>query len=122
MAVAAAKDLPQLSLADALELTVLVARKDPRRHPRFAARWLLRYLEEDPETTIDEVVLASSCLAALPGFAQADAMDECGFPHRSAPSAFPGLKTPSSRLAGKKVSSSAVQASLAPHRYTAERC
>jgi hypothetical protein len=30
MAVAAAKDLPQLGLADALELTVLVARKDPR--------------------------------------------------------------------------------------------
>jgi len=29
MAVAAAKDLPQLSLADALELTVLVAWKDP---------------------------------------------------------------------------------------------
>ena len=44
---AAAKDLPQLSLADALELTVLVARKDPRRHQRVAARWLLRYLEED---------------------------------------------------------------------------
>src|SRR4030095_7876285 len=34
---ASAKDLPQLSLADALELTVLVARKDPRRHPRVAA-------------------------------------------------------------------------------------
>ena len=47
MAVAAAKDLPQLSLADALELTVPVARKDPRRHQRVAARWLLRYLEED---------------------------------------------------------------------------
>ena len=29
-ALAAAKDLPQLGLADALELTVLVARKDPR--------------------------------------------------------------------------------------------
>ncbi len=42
MALAAAKDLPQLSLADALELTVLVARKDPRRHQRVASRWLLR--------------------------------------------------------------------------------
>ena len=37
---AAAKDLPQLSLADALELTVLVARKDPRRHQRVASPWL----------------------------------------------------------------------------------
>jgi hypothetical protein len=41
MALAAAKDLPQLGLVDALELTILVARKDPRRHPWFAARWLL---------------------------------------------------------------------------------
>jgi hypothetical protein len=41
-ALAAAKDLLQLSLVDALEVTVLVARKAPRRHPRVAARWLLR--------------------------------------------------------------------------------
>jgi hypothetical protein len=34
MALAVAKELPQLSLVDALELTVLVARTDPRRHPR----------------------------------------------------------------------------------------
>lgn len=45
-AVAAARDLPQLSLLDALDLTLLVTRKDPRRHPRTVARWLLRYLEE----------------------------------------------------------------------------
>ena len=37
MALAAAHDLPQLGLADALELTILVARKDPQRHPRVAA-------------------------------------------------------------------------------------
>jgi hypothetical protein len=66
-AVAAAKDLPQLRLSDALDLTMLVARKDPRRHPRVAARWLLRLLEEDPEVTIQEAALAASCLAALPG-------------------------------------------------------
>ena len=70
---AAAKDLPQLSLADALELTVLVARKDPRRHQRVAARWLLRYLEEDPHATIDEAVLAASSLAALTGVAYQEA-------------------------------------------------
>jgi hypothetical protein len=34
--VAAAKELPPLSLTDALELTILIARKDPRRHPRVA--------------------------------------------------------------------------------------
>jgi hypothetical protein len=69
MALAAAKDLPQLSLIDALELTILVARKEPRRHPLVAARWLLRLLEEDPHATIDEAALAASSLAALTGVA-----------------------------------------------------
>jgi hypothetical protein len=66
-ALAAARDLPQLSLLDALELTVLVARKDPPRHPRVAARWLLRLLEEKPDVTIEEAALAASSLAALTG-------------------------------------------------------
>ena len=64
-AVAAARELPQLSLADALELAFLIARKDPRRHPRAAARWLQRYLEEHPDATIEEAALVASCLAAL---------------------------------------------------------
>jgi hypothetical protein len=66
-ALAAAKDLPQLKLADALELTVLVARKDPPRHKRIAAPWLLRYLEEHPAATIEEASLAASSLIALTG-------------------------------------------------------
>jgi hypothetical protein len=75
MALAAAKDLPQLNLADALELTILVARKEPRRHPRVAARWLLRFLEEHPHLTIEEAALASSSLVALtgPGYEEAAA-------------------------------------------------
>ena len=66
-ALAAARELPQLSLDDALELTLLVARKDTRRHPRVAARWLQRYLEEDPRATVEEAALAASSLAALTG-------------------------------------------------------
>ena len=66
-ALAAARDLPQLSLLDALDLTLLVARKDPARHRRVAARWLQRYPDEHPEATIEEAALAASCLAALPG-------------------------------------------------------
>jgi hypothetical protein len=58
--------LPQLSLADALGLTMLIARKDPSRYPRVAARWLSRFLEEHPEATIEEAALAASCLIALP--------------------------------------------------------
>jgi hypothetical protein len=37
-AVAAARELPQLSLLDALELTMLIARKDASRYPRVAAQ------------------------------------------------------------------------------------
>jgi len=66
-ALAAARELPQLSLEDALELTLLVARKDPRRHPRVAARWLQRYLKEDPAVTVEEAALAASALIALTG-------------------------------------------------------
>ncbi len=66
-AVAAARELPQLSLLDALELTMLIARKDSSRYPRVAARWLQRPLEEHPDLSIEEAALAASCLAALPG-------------------------------------------------------
>jgi NTP pyrophosphatase (non-canonical NTP hydrolase) len=54
-------------LEEALELTVLIARKDPRRHPRVAARWMRRYLEEYEKETIDELAMVAGCLAALGG-------------------------------------------------------
>jgi hypothetical protein len=34
---------------------------------RVAARWLLRYLEEDPHATIEEAALAASCLSLVLG-------------------------------------------------------
>jgi hypothetical protein len=73
VAEATAKELPPLSLEDALDLTMLIARKDPRRHPRVAARWLLRYLEEVDDATIDEAAMAASCLSALSGDRHGDA-------------------------------------------------
>jgi hypothetical protein len=73
VAEAVSKELPPLDLADALELTILIACKDPRRHPRVAARWLLRYLEDCPEVTIDEAAMVSACLAALAGDRYQDA-------------------------------------------------
>jgi hypothetical protein len=48
-ALAAARALPQLSLEDAFELTMLIARKAPSRYPRVAARWLQRLVEEHPD-------------------------------------------------------------------------
>jgi hypothetical protein len=74
-AVAAAKDLPQLNLANALELTLLYARKDPRGFQRVAARWLQRYLEEHPDVTIEEAGLAASCLLALSGASYQQAVE-----------------------------------------------
>ena len=68
-----AKELPPLNLTDALELTMLIARKDPRRHSGVAARWLLRYLEESEDATIDEAAMVASCLAALAGDRHRDA-------------------------------------------------
>jgi hypothetical protein len=38
VAKATAKELPPLNLTDALELTILIGRKDPRWHPRVAVR------------------------------------------------------------------------------------
>jgi hypothetical protein len=51
--------------SEALELTLVIAKKEPHRHPRVAARWLLRYLEESDAVTIEEAAMAASCLAAL---------------------------------------------------------
>jgi hypothetical protein len=70
---AAAKELPPLNLTDALELTILIARKNPRRHARVAARWLLRYLEDCDGATIDEAAMAAACLVALAGDRHGDA-------------------------------------------------
>ena len=72
-AVAAALQPPQVSLVDALDLTVPAARKDPGRHQRVAARWLLRYLEEHPAATIEEAALAASSLVALKGASHGEA-------------------------------------------------
>jgi hypothetical protein len=54
VAEATAKEIGRISLAEALELTLLIAREDPRRHPRVAAplkpRWSLRASVRSPET------------------------------------------------------------------------
>jgi hypothetical protein len=44
-----------------------IARRDQRRHPRVAVRWLQRLLEEHPDVTIEEAALAASSLVALTG-------------------------------------------------------
>ncbi len=70
------REIGHVSLLEALELTALIARKAPRQHPRVAARWLLRYLEEHPAATIEEAGAVAPCLRALgsPGADEAERM------------------------------------------------
>jgi len=65
VAEATAKELGRVSLGEALELTLLIAQNDPRRHLRVAARWLRCYLDESLDVTIDEAAMVATSLAAL---------------------------------------------------------
>jgi len=53
------------TLLDLLELTALIALKDPARHSRAAARWLRRWLDAIDDATIEDAALAASCLQTL---------------------------------------------------------
>jgi hypothetical protein len=61
------RELGRPTLGELLELTILIAFKNPRRYPRVAARWLVKYLEGYGEATIDDAAFAVACLEALAG-------------------------------------------------------
>jgi hypothetical protein len=69
----AAREIGRITLDEALALTALIAKKDPRRRSRVCARWLLRFLEEQELATIEEAAFAASALAALGGLGHDDA-------------------------------------------------
>jgi hypothetical protein len=58
----------QLTLAEALALTAVIARNDRSRGQRVAARWLQRWLTETPNPRISEAVMIAGCLAELGGW------------------------------------------------------
>jgi hypothetical protein len=64
-----AREIGRVTIAEALELTALVARKQPHRFGRFAARWLCVclcvYLEEHEKATLEDVALLVSNLQSL---------------------------------------------------------
>jgi hypothetical protein len=60
-----AREIGRVTIAEALELTALVARKQPDRYGRFAARWLCLYLEEHERATLEHVELLVSSLRSL---------------------------------------------------------
>jgi hypothetical protein len=60
-----AREIGRVTIAEALELTALVAPKQPKRYGRFAARWLCLYLEEHQQATLEHVELLVSNLRSL---------------------------------------------------------
>src|SRR5262245_21819025 len=65
VAEATAREVGRLTLAEALELTALIGRKEPHRLPRVGARWLLLYLEENERATLNDTIFATMNLCGL---------------------------------------------------------
>jgi hypothetical protein len=63
----AAREVGDVSLADALALTLLTAEVGDDRWPRAAARWLGRFIVESPAITIGEAALAAAAIQELAG-------------------------------------------------------
>ena len=62
----AARELPTLSIADALALCLLLAEQDPERFDRVGARWHGRFVLEARAISLFESQLALAAVAALP--------------------------------------------------------
>ena len=68
-AITEARDLPQISLADAAELVVLAAEDHAPSFDRWAGRWAARYALEERNVTLGE---AQVVLAGLAGLREAE--------------------------------------------------
>jgi hypothetical protein len=66
LALAEARDLPKLNLADSLALLALIAEKEPRLYERAAVRWAGRFLLEC-QPTLADAELALAALGAARG-------------------------------------------------------
>jgi hypothetical protein len=60
-----AREIGRVTIAEALELTALVARKQPYRYGRVAARWRCLYLEDHQNATLEDVALLVANLRSL---------------------------------------------------------
>jgi selenocysteine lyase/cysteine desulfurase len=65
-ALSAAAELQFVGLAEALELTLLLADKEPKKYERAAARWHVRFLQEVPNVDLRENQAVLALLAAIP--------------------------------------------------------
>jgi hypothetical protein len=74
LVIAAARELPQVALHDALRICLVLRGGDPMRYERAAVRWLGRFALEGRGVTIADLRLAADALDALPERA-GDAME-----------------------------------------------
>ncbi len=65
LALNVAKDLPRLTLADALRLTLLAARAKPDRYEEMARRWLAR-LTVERQPSLDQLAWVAALLSVAP--------------------------------------------------------
>lgn len=63
---AAAAELPQVNLADALAICLVMSDQDDQRYDRAATRWLARLVCERPAIGLDDLQTALTALQALP--------------------------------------------------------
>ncbi len=71
---AAARELPQIALDDALRICLVLRGSDPARYERAAVRWLGRFALEGRGVTIGDLRQAADALESLPARA-AEAME-----------------------------------------------
>ena len=65
-ALSAASELQFVSLAEALELTLLLADRHPEKYERAAIRWHTRFLQETRNVDLREGLAVLALLAAIP--------------------------------------------------------
>jgi hypothetical protein len=66
-ALSAASELQFVGLAEALELTLLLADKEPEKFDRAAVRWHVRFVYDSRNVSLGESLAVLSLLAAIPG-------------------------------------------------------
>ena len=65
-ALSAAAELQCVGLAEALELTLLLADDEPEKYERAAVRWHARFLQETKNVELRESLAVLALLAAIP--------------------------------------------------------
>jgi hypothetical protein len=74
LAVGIARDLPRVSLADALTLTLMSLTREPERYEVLARRWLAKFIAE-AKPNLEEIVYAAELLRDLEPDCERSVMD-----------------------------------------------